>query len=270
MGIRKIASPANTLIKTTRKLFLRKHRQAENVFFIEGLRIVGEALRTRQEIRHIFFCPEMLTSEFGHELIAEAEQMGLDIIETNKEVFNTLAQKENPQGMAAVVAAREDVINSIDRHPGVWIGLVGIQDPGNLGSIMRSADASGSRGIILLENTTDAWHPTAVRASMGAMFNQRIILADYEELRTLKGRVAVHMVGALSQTAQSYRRYNYPQNMILLLGSEQKGLPQQYTVLCDGFIHIPMKGSADSLNLANAASIILFEIMYQHERKKDD
>lgn len=268
MEIRRIDSPSNPLIKDIRKLRLRKYRMQENAYLIEGLRIVGEALRTNQEMRHLLVCPEMLTSVYGRELVSKANTGGISVIETSTDVFLTLAEKDNPQGIAAVISAQPVGLEAVREHPGVWVGLVDIQDPGNLGSILRSADASGARGVILLGQTTDAWHPTAARASTGAIFTQIIVQAGLNDLKAFLRENPCRVVGALSQDSQSFREYNYPHEMFLLLGSEQKGLPDEYTTLCDDFVHIPMAGSVDSLNLASAASIILFEIIHQHKGKR--
>jgi len=269
MGIHRVESPSNPQIKYIRKLRQRKYRQQEKAFLIEGLRIVSESLRTRQNVRYLLVCQELLNSPFGQRLIAEAAERGVDIIDMSAEAFLSVAEKDNPQGIAAVVATRPEELEVICAYPGVWVGLVNIQDPGNLGSILRSADASGARGVILLGQTTDAWHPTAVRASMGALFTQRIAQGGLNDLCAFLQVHPVHIVGALSQDACNFRRYNYPREMILLMGSEQKGLPDEYAALCEGFVHIPMSGSVDSINLASAASIILFEIMHQHERKRE-
>ena len=264
MDVRRIDSPANPLVKEIRKLRLRKYRLLENAYFIEGLRIVGEALRTGQEVRHMLVCPQLLNSEYGRGLVEKAAADGINVIETSADVFLSLAEKEHPQGIAAVIAARPAGLEAVRENPGIWVGLVDVQDPGNLGSILRSADASGARGVILLGQTTDPWHPTAARASTGALFTQIIVQAGLDDLEAFLQENPCHVVGALSQDAQDFREYNYPHEMILLLGSEQKGLPERYAALCDGLIHIPMAGSVDSLNLASAASIILFEIMHQN------
>ena len=139
MEIRRIDSPSNPLIKEIRKLRQRKYRLQENSFFIEGLRIVGESLRTGQEMRHLLVCPELLTSAYGRELVSKANAGGINVIETGVEVFLSLAEKENPQGIAAVISTQPMGLESVREHPGVWVGLVDIQDPGNLGSILRSA-----------------------------------------------------------------------------------------------------------------------------------
>ena len=264
MDVRRIDSPANPLVKEIRKLRQRKYRLLENAFFVEGLRIVCEALRTGQEMRHVLVCPELLNSDYGRNLVEKAAVTGISVIETSADVFLSLAEKEHPQGIAAVIAARTADLDVLRENPGVWVGLVDVQDPGNLGSILRSADASGARGVLLLGQTTDPWHPTAARASTGALFTQIIVQADLDELAAYLQGHPMHLIGTLSQDAHSFREYNYPREMILLLGSEQKGLPEEYAALCDGLVHIPMKGSVDSLNLAGAASIILFEIIHQH------
>lgn len=263
---RQVVSAANPIIKNIRKLKQKKYRKASGEFFIEGLRVVSEALRTKQSIQHIIFCPEMLTSQHGNELIHTALKDKLDVVEVSKQIFLEIAEKDGPQGLAAVVQQKWHELALVASKGGIWVALESVQDPGNLGSILRSSDAAGAKGVILLGDGTDPFHPTSVRASMGAIFNQAIIKSTFDLFLEFKRNVGIEMIGTISQEAQNYRHYNYTQDMILLMGSEQKGLSKEYLDLCDVRVHIPMMGSVDSLNLSNAASIILFEIMNQLKR----
>jgi len=150
---------------------------------------------------------------------------------------------------------------------GLWLMLEDVQDPGNLGSALRSLDAAGGRGLILLDESTDACHPTSVRASMGSIFTQKLVKTGTRELADWKKSHQTTIIGTTCEQAVHYRSYNYPEDMILLMGSEQKGLQEEHLQLCDTLVHIPMAGSMDSLNLACAASIVLFEILEQHKKR---
>lgn len=267
MTHRSISSSANPIIKDIRKLKKKKFRDAENMFFAEGVRIVSEAIKTCQPIRHVIYCGGQLTSRHGYELIREAEHQNIDVIEVPEHIFKSLADKEGPQGIAAVIQQQWDDVNIVAIEKGLWIALESVQDPGNLGSIMRSGDAVGAKGIILLGESTDPYHPTCVRASMGAMFSQKLVKMSYEQLFVLKRKKSMKLIATVSHKATHYRDYNYPQDLILLMGSEQKGLPETYIEICDVCVHIPMRGNVDSLNLSNAASVLLFTIRDQQERQ---
>jgi len=267
MTHRSISSSTNPTIKDIRKLKQKKYRDAGNMFFAEGVRIVSEAIETSQPICQIIYCGEQLTSRHGHEIIEQAERQNIDVIEVPEYIFKSLADKEGPQGIAAVIQQQWNDGNLVAKEKGLWIALESVQDPGNLGSIMRSGDAVGAMGIILLGECTDPFHPTCVRASMGAIFSQKLVKMSYEQLYTLKCMKSMKLIATVSHKATHYRDYNYPQDMILLMGSEQKGLPEHYIEICDVCVHIPMRGNVDSLNLSNAASVMLFTIRDRQERQ---
>lgn len=259
-----INSPSNPTIKFIRSLKQKKEREASGLFYVEGIRLVGEAFRTQQRIAHVVVCLDLLESPFGKELISQIADQGIDMISVPESIFKSIALKEGPQGIAAVLEENWDGLGEITRIKGLWVALDAVQDPGNLGSILRSSDAAGGQGVVLLDESTDPYHPTAVRASMGGIFTQKIIKTSLEEFTQWKKANSYPLVGALCGERLNYRRYNYPKDMILLMGSEQKGLSTAHVSICDELVTIPMKGAVDSLNLSNATSIILFEILAQH------
>jgi RNA methyltransferase, TrmH family len=259
-----ITSPSNSEIKFIRSLKLKKERDSSGLYYIEGIRLVGEAVRTNQKIIHVIVCFEILDSAFGNELVSQISDMGIDTISVTKAVFETISLKEGPQGIAAVIVEKWDILNAVLQEKGLWIALDSVQDPGNLGSILRSADAVGAKGIILLDESTDPFHPTSVRASTGGIFSQKIIKSTFIEFSNWKKANQYSVIGSRCDEGSNYRRYNYPKDMILLMGSEQKGLLPKHFEVCDQFVTIPMIGTVDSLNLSNATSIILFEILAQH------
>jgi len=258
-----ISSPSNPAIKFMRSLRLKKEREAAGQFFVEGIRLVGEAVRTGQAIRNVIVSPEILDSGFAMELLLEIEKTGIEVLSVPKAVFETLSLKEGPQGIAAVVEEKWHSLEEIIIHKGLWVALDAVQDPGNLGSILRSLDAAGGKGVVLLDTATDPYHPTSVRASMGGIFTQKIIKCMLPEFSAWKKDSHYPLIGTVCGKGRPYRGYNYAQDMILLMGSEQKGLTPEHEKLCDALVTIPMKGSVDSLNLANAASIVLFEVLAQ-------
>ncbi|MDP2965631.1 MAG: RNA methyltransferase [Pelolinea sp.] len=259
-----ITSPSNPTIKFIRSLKQKKERESSGLYYVEGIRLIGEAVRTQQKIAHVIVCYELLDSSFGKELISQIVEEGIDTISVPESVFESISLKEGPQGIAAVLEETWADLGAIMNIKGLWVALESVQDPGNLGSILRSADAAGGKGIVLLDESTDPYHPTSVRASMGGIFSQKIIKTSLEGFSQWKKANNYPLVGTRCGEGLNYRRYNYPKDMILLMGSEQKGLSSQHLEICDELVTIPMKGTVDSLNLSNAASIVLFEILAQH------
>ena len=263
-----ITSTSNQIIKQVRKLQKSKERKNSGLFYLEGIRLVGEAIQNKAKLETLIFCRELLRSNYGLELIQACEEnKECSLLDVSKNVFESFASKENPQGIAAIAEQKWSSIDALTTECGVWSGLVDIQDPGNLGSILRSSDGAGGRGIILIGQTTDPYHPTAVRASMGAIFTQEIIHLEIQRFIEWAKAVVIPLIGTVCGPAEHYKKYNYPENMVLLLGSEQKGLSSELQEICENRVQIPMNGSMDSLNLSNAASIILFEIAYQQRNR---
>ncbi len=255
-----ITSKANQKIKELRKLNSKKGRQESGCFYVEGLKLVGDALEWKAQIQQIVYSPELLVSEFGAQILQKAKEQRIEVVNVSGEVFNSFAIKSGPQGIAAVVKQEWLELDGADIGNGLWIALEDVQDPGNLGSTLRSLDGVGGQGMILLDHSTDAYHPTSVRASMGAVFSQKLIKTTTAEFSNWKKQNRCKVVGTWCGKAQHYRSYNYPRDMILLMGSEQKGLQEEHLALCDELVHIPMSGFVDSLNLACASSVVLFEI----------
>lgn len=267
---RVITSVSNPIIKEVRKLRNKKERDKSRTFYVEGIRPVAEALETHQTIKYLLYSPELLQSEFGSRLLDDVPDEGTEVIQVTPEVFGSFALKDGPQGLAAVVAQRWSELDQGAEFSGIWIALDSIQDPGNLGAILRSSDAVGGAGVILLDHSTDPYHPSAVRASTGAIFTQQIIKTDLDAFLKWNLQLKIPVLGAYCGSAASYRGYNYPETLILLMGSEQKGLLDKHLALCDDLITIPMQGNVDSLNVSIAASIILFEIYHQKTKGLDD
>ncbi len=233
---------------------------------MEGLRIVAEAMHQGAEIENLIIAPELLVSPFGQQLVQEARRRGFLISEVSASVFKSIALKEGPQGLAAVVRQRWYTLETMrSKDDSLWIALSEVADPGNLGTILRTGDAVGVNGVILLDNTTDPYDPTAIRASMGAVFDQKLIRCSFGEFAAWKANNEFTLVGTSDKADRDYRRVKYPEAMVLLMGSERQGLSEEQWRLCDVVVCIPMVGHSDSLNLAVATGIVLYEIFYQRQ-----
>jgi len=258
-----ITSTSNPKIKFVRKLHDRKYRDEFNVFYIEGVRIVGEAYSCNWKICDVFYSSELLKDDFSQELIKSIRKQNTNLIEIDKDVFRSISIKDGPQGLAAIVEKRSFPISDI-LVGGLWVALDRIQDPGNLGSILRTMDAVGAKGIILIDHCSDPYDIRAVRSSMGALFSLKIIHVTSKEFIEYLEKNKLLVIGASDSGKTDFRLECYPPNMILLMGSEREGLSDDLSSACKSIVRIPMSGKSDSLNLAVATGICLYEIYNQN------
>lgn len=261
-------SPANQKVKLIRKLHERKYRESSGLYYIEGLRIVAEAVQLNASLEYLVVSPELLTSDFGRSVAQTASKQGLPVIEVSPDTFKSFALKDGPQGIGAVVKQTWVPLDQIQWVRGEnWVALDAVQDPGNLGTILRTNDAVGGTGIILLDHSTDPYDPSSVRGSMGAVFSQKLVKSDIDHFSTWKRQRHYELVGTSGGAAQDYHHFSYPDPCILLMGSEREGLDERHLQLCDNIIKIPMVGRSDSLNLAIATAVVLYEIFDQRRDK---
>jgi len=262
-----ITSFSNNSVKSIRKLSARKERQASGLFFIEGLHIVAEAIDCDATIETLVISAELLQSEFGKSQVSRCKQKGIPLLEVSAEIFRSLSHKDGPQGIGAVVHQNWRALNTIHLQAGqIWTALDSIQNPGNLGSILRTSDSVGATGVILLDQSTDPYAPQAVKASMGALFSQTMVKTGFQGFSDWLKAENAKLVGSSDKADMDYMDAHYPDPCILLMGSEREGLAQDYLNLCDQVVKIPMQGHSDSLNLAIATSIILYQV-YNQKRK---
>ena len=258
-----ISSRNNPKIKLARALRQRKARQESGLFVVEGIHPVGEAVQSGATIDTIIYAPELLTSEFARELIQAQVQAGVLCLPTTPEVFETLADKENPQGLLALVHQQERSLTDLCPQIFPWgVALVAPQDPGNLGTILRTVEAVGASGLLLLDSSADLYHPNAVRASMGAMFWLPIVSARFADFAAWSREYGYRIYGTSAHAQVDYRdvpAYAWPR--ILLLGSEREGLTEDQMQICDLTVRLPMRGRATSLNLGVAAGVMLYAML---------
>ncbi|HZU87311.1 MAG TPA: RNA methyltransferase [Anaerolineaceae bacterium] len=261
-----ITSMANPLVKRIRKLRERKERTQSGLFYAEGLRIVAEAVEKPERIETILAAPELLEGSFGRELLARVSASGIPVAYFNPAVFESFALKDGPQGLAALVRQEWMSLNSVSPEPGQsWVILEAVADPGNLGTILRAHDAVGGQGVILLEQSTDPYDPTAIRASMGAVFSQKLIKTTLVEFTAWAQAGGYQIFGTSDAADHDYHYEQYPDPFLLMMGSERHGLSAQAMALCDLMVSIPMLGRGDSLNLAVATAVVLYEWL-NHKR----
>jgi len=263
---RQITAFSNPLVKDVRALREKKGRRRQNLFIAEGLRILTEA-------REAGFLPEILFYWEGSEhpllesLVAATEAAGGDVVETNADILHKLSGKDNPQTVLGVYRTFDMSLERIDRGEApLWIVAQALRDPGNLGTILRTSDAVGAGGVILLDDCVDPFSTEAVRATMGALFTQKVAAATWEAflpwLRAGRGE----LIGTSLQAAQDYQEPLYAKPAFILVGNEAQGLPPAYEAECDLLVKMPMLGKADSLNAAVAAAVMAYEVINQWRR----
>jgi TrmH family RNA methyltransferase len=254
---------SNPLVKQIRSLRQRKGRDESGLFVVEGIHHVGEAVEAGWGIETLVYAPDQLTSDFARRLVEEQRGRGVRCAAFTAELFSSLTEKENPQGILAVLRQRHLGLNDISTkqfHFGA--ALVSPQDPGNVGTILRSLDAAGGDGLFLLDGGVDPYHPSSVRASMGTIFWKALVQASFDEFVKWAHGNGYQLIGSSAHAKVDYRSFKPgEQPVILVLGSEQKGLSQEQMAACDVNLCMPMKGRVSSLNLAVAAGILMYTIM---------
>ena len=256
-----ITSKTNPKIKQLRALHQRKEREATGLCIVEGITHVASALESNAPIDYLCYAPDLLTSPFAQEMIQRASLSGLTCYDVAADVFETVSDKENPSGIIAVVHKPKTNLQSLTPNPqSLFIALLSPQDPGNIGTILRTMDAVNASGLILVDGGADAYHPTAVRASMGALFSQKIVTSTFIELSDWTKTNRCCLIGTSAKANADYRNAKYSFPLILLMGNEQKGLSEEHVAICDHTVRLPMLGKVSSLNLAVAAGILLYEV----------
>jgi TrmH family RNA methyltransferase len=258
---RQVTAFSNSTVKLLRSLRDKKARRAEGLFLAEGLRILAEARDSGRLPEIVAFSPEGARHPLAAEIIAATEAAGGDAVETTPDILSKMSGKDNAQMLIGAYRQPDSSLARIDRSKApLWIVAQALRDPGNIGTILRTGDAVGAGGLILIDDCADPFSVEAVRASMGAIFTQEVAAARWSEfmpwLRSGEGQ----LVGTSLKARQDYLEAEYRQPCFLLIGNEQQGLPADYEAECNLLVKIPMAGRADSLNAAIAAAVMAFAV----------
>ena len=259
---RSITGFSNPTVKYLRSLRDKKHRRRESAFLAEGLRLLTDA---REGGR----LPQMLVMAEGrdpHPLLAALEAdvaaAGGEVIETSRDILSKITGKDNPQAVAGAFAEWDTSLDTLDRTSApIWLVAQELRDPGNLGTMLRTADAVGAGGLILLDDCADPFSVEAVRASMGAIFTIPVARAPWDEFEPWLRGGPGQLVAASLRQAQPYRAAPYAAPCFVMVGNESQGLPEAYEMACDLRVTMPMRGRADSLNAAVAAAVLAYEVL---------
>jgi TrmH family RNA methyltransferase len=258
-----ISSHANPLVKQIHSLRQKKGREEMGLFLVEGIHPVGEAIQAGWDLEALVYAPDLLTGEFAHHLVDEQSGCGVRCVALTRDLFTAIAEKDNPQGILALTRQRRLDLDGLSPKTFHWgAAAVSPQDPGNVGTILRTLEAVGADGLFLLDGGVELYHPSVVRSSMGTLFWKLVAQASFNDFAQWRRKHGYQLVGSSAHAETDYREFrrgNKP--TILLLGNEQKGLSPEQIAACDVVVSMPMKGRASSLNLAVAAGILLYQMM---------
>ncbi|WP_031516052.1 23S rRNA (guanosine(2251)-2'-O)-methyltransferase RlmB [Desulfofalx alkaliphila] len=256
---------SNWKIKYLRKLGRRQFRLKERKFIIEGVRFVEELLGSGWQVQSLFYSTKLLENSRGKKLLEQAKGRKIDCWQISENLFKELADTETPQGVLALVDMPcYDIQHILTASNPLLVVVDGVQDPGNLGTIIRSADAAAATGVITLKGTVDLYNPKTLRSTMGSIFHLPIITEQQpnETVNILKQKGIKIVVGE-PRGGVDINQINLTQPVALVVGSEAKGAGTEITKAADLNATIPMPGNAESLNVSVACGVMLYEVVRQ-------
>lgn len=262
MTRRRIGGFSNPTVKYLRSLRDKKHRRREGKFIAEGLRLLTDARDAGRLPDMLVMAEDRAPHPLLETLENEVDRAGGEIVETSTEILAKITGKDNPQAVAGVFAEFDTSLAGIDRtRAPIWLVAQALRDPGNLGTLLRTGDAVGAGGLILLDDCADPFSAEAVRASMGAIFTQAVAQARWDAFLPWLRSEPGQLVAASLRDARPYRDAPYAAPCFILVGNESRGLPEAYEAACDLRVTLPMRGRADSLNAAVAGAVLAYEVL---------
>lgn len=259
MSLRIVTSLSNPTVKAVRALHMRKARDESGLFVAEGLKTVTEGVETGHAPRILLYGPEAARHPLLRKAIQATEAERGEVIEVTDDILAKVSRRDNPQ---AVVGVFRQVFKALDaivpQASRCFVALHWVRDPGNLGTIVRTADAAGCGAVILVGECCDAYSVEAVRATMGSIFAVPLVQASESEFAAWVRGWQGSVVGTLLSAEVDHRHAEYAKPTLILMGNEQQGLPPEMAALCDVNVKIPMRGRADSLNLSVATGIMIY------------
>lgn len=263
--VSKITSAQNPLIKHVVKLRDKKERDITQTFLIEGYRELLRAIDAGVEIETLLICPEFFLGENENSLIKNIQTKKAQVCECLPFVFEKISYRDRPDGLIAIAKTFNTRLDHfIFSKPNPFIVIaVSIEKPGNLGTILRSADAVGVDLVIVVDKVTDIFNPNVVRASVGTLFTRPVVEATSQEVFDWLKKNQIQIVSTSPAAKTSYTKVDYKPSTAILVGSEQYGLPEFWLEKADQKVSIPMVGVADSLNAATSTTLVLYEVFRQ-------
>lgn len=239
----------------------RAYRDSQKLFFIEGVRNFIQAKTANFSIATIVYSEKLLIVPPARQLVRSLRREGIPTVKLSPEEFRKISRTPKASGIAAIVRQRWLKLHQLSPQKNLcWFALERVRSPGNLGTLIRSSEAIGGGGFILLGNSIDPYAPDVIRSSMGALYRQSYIRTSYDSLSHWLRRHHCVVVGASVGGKFDFQHFRYPKSPIIFLGEERKGLSHRQQNLCQHLVKIPMVCEGDSLNLAVAGSLLLYEV----------
>ena len=265
-----IESTQNQYVKRLRALAGRKGRREHGEFLVEGVRALEDAVAAGAGISYVAHCAELASADRARELAERLAAEAYRLMEVTEQVFRSFSQVQAPEGLAAAVAIPKVTLDDLPGDADLLLAAVDLRDPGNMGTLVRLADAVGADGLIAAGTCVDLYEPKVVRATAGSVFHLPLVqdvTAD-EVLHWAGARQICTVATALE--AEPWAEIRYPQRVLVLLGGEAHGLDEELAERADLQVAIPMPGRAESLNVAVAAGIVAYEILRHREYNSDE
>jgi RNA methyltransferase, TrmH family len=258
-----VSSNQNPIIKEVKALKVRKHREEKQLFFIEGLRFVEDALKERTDIQYVLVSEKFIQSNESNKVMGMIPQDSWKVYELPDKLFKEISDTENPQGIMAVLKMGNFTLDDIIKEDNNFLVILEtIQDPGNMGTIIRTADAAGAKGIIVSKGSVDLYNPKVLRSTMGSVFHVPIYFSENlaEDLLLVKSKgillYAAHLAGNMN-----YYEVKDWSNSGIIIGNEANGISSEISDLANTLVKIPMEGRAESLNASIAAGLLIYEVL---------
>ena len=259
-----ISSRANAHVKQIRGLRQRREREKTGLFLAEGLKLTVLAAETRAQVSTLVLSPGLLSEQAKESLASFGLLTSVRILEVAPEVFEAISPQGVGEGVALVARQRWERLEELRLSAeSLWVAANEVEHPGSLGTILRTLDAVGGEGLLVLGDSADPYDPTAIRASLGAIFTQRVAKASFAEFAAWKRQHGYRVIGASPLGSTDYRAAGYRLPLVLLLGGERTGLSPEQEAVCDVLVRIPMLGRVESHHVAVAAGVALYEVVRQ-------
>lgn len=260
----RITSLQNPRVKQLVRLRERRERDKAGLFLVEGYREVRRAREKNVRLQELYFCPDWFLGENEPALIAEAQRAGAEVFELSKDAFAKVSYRDRPDGLLAIAPQWKRALTDLKlKSPPFLLVVEAIEKPGNLGTILRSADAAGIDAVIVCDPVTDIFNPNVVRSSTGVLFSMPVVIAESVAVRAWLRERGIRAVATTPAAKEIYAAADLRGPLAIVMGSEQYGLSEFWLKESDQLVRIPMAGQADSLNVAMAATITLFEAARQ-------
>lgn len=262
-----IHSRQNDQVKNLVKLRERKHRDRQERFLVEGLREIGHAIGAGYKVEDLYYCPEFFPTEAHAAFISGLRKKDTQrLTRLSEDAFNKASLREGPDGLLALAQQQANTLSQLKLPASpLLLVLEGIEKPGNLGAILRSADGAGVDAVILVDCVLDLYNPNAIRSSQGLVFALPIVQAERDVLRKWLAERTIHCVAATPDTEQLHWDVDMRGPTALFMGSESDGLSDYWLSQAQEKVRIPMQGRADSLNVAAATAVCLYEAKRQRQ-----